>query len=135
MTCDKCGGLVSTTVEYDTCVRCGKVDYDKLPNQYEIKTPVVFKGNSENLPYLGTNEDKMNVTVSVFNMGDKTPGSTSGKLFTLPLCPTCDQSMKSRPQARKADYNTKISKTPYYCHNKHKILIHEKQKSMMGWSE
>jgi len=135
MTCDKCDGYISTTKEYDTCVRCGKVNYNKPPNQHEIKTPIVFKGNLDILPYLGTDKSRKNTTVSVFKVGDKTPGSTSSKLFTRPLCPRCDQTMKARPQARKADYNTKVARTPYYCHNKHKILIHEKQQSMQGWSE
>ena len=135
MTCDKCDGLISTKQEYETCVRCGKVNYEKPPNHYEISTPVHLKGNQNTLPYWGTNEDYMNTVVSVLTVGDKTPGSTSGKLFSQPLCPQCKQTMKARPHARKADYTTKIAKTPYYCHNKHKILIHEKQQSMQGWSE
>ena len=135
MTCDKCDGLISTKQEYETCIRCGKVNYEKLPNRYEISTPGHFKGNQKTLPYWGTNQTYMDTVVSVFTMGDKTPGSTSGRLFEQPLCPTCKQSMKARSHARKADYITKVAKTPYYCHNKHRILIHEKQKSMMGWSE
>ena len=135
MTCDKCGGLVSTASEYDTCVRCGKVNYDKAPNRYDIETPIVFKGNQNTLPYWGTDEGRMDTIVSVFTLGDKTPGSTDGRLYSRPMCPDCDQTMKGRPHARKADYVTKVSKTPYYCNNNHKIVIHEKQQVMMGWSE
>ena len=135
MTCDKCGGLVSAASEYDTCVRCGKVDYDKPPNRYDIETPIHFKGNQNTLPYWGTDEGRMDTIVSVFTLGDKTPGSTDGRLYSRPMCPDCDQTMKGRPHARKADYVTKVSKTPYYCNNNHKIVIHEKQQVMMGWSE
>jgi DNA-directed RNA polymerase subunit M/transcription elongation factor TFIIS len=135
MTCDKCGGLVSTASEYDTCVRCGKVNYDKAPNRYDIETPIVFKGNQNTLPYWGTDEGRMDTIVSVFTLGDKTPGSTDGRLYSRPMCPDCDQTMIGRPHARKADYVTKVSKTPYYCNNNHKIVIHEKQQVMMGWSE
>lgn len=133
--CDKCGGLISTTSEYDTCVRCGKVNYEKPPNRYDIETPIVFKGNQNTLPYWGTDEGRMDTIVSVFTVGDKTPGSTNGKLFTRPMCPECNERMKAINHARKADYITKVSKTPYHCSNKHKIVIHEKQKTMLGWSE
>ena len=131
MKCDKCGGLVSAASEYDTCVRCGKVDYDKAPNRYKIETPVAFKGNQNTLPYWGTSDTNLATTVSVFIVSH----STTGKLYSRPMCPHCDKTMKGRPHARKADYNTKVSKTPYYCNNNHKIVIHEKQKTMLGWSE
>ena len=122
MKCDKCGGLVSVASEYDTCVRCGKVNYDKAPNRYDIETPIVFKGNQNTLPYWGTDEGRMDTIVSVFTLGDKTPGSTDGRLYSRPMCPDCDQTMIGRPHARKADYVTKVSKTPYYCNNNHKIV-------------
>ena len=131
MTCDKCGGLVSAASEYDPCVRCGKVDYDKAPNRYEIETPIVFKGNQNTLPYWGSNENNFETTVSVFMVSHK----VTGKLYSRPMCPECDNSMVAINHARKADYNTKVSKTPYHCSNKHKIVIHEKQKTMLGWSE
>ena len=129
--CDKCGGLISTASEYDTCVRCGKVNYDKAPNRYEIATPIHFKGNQSTLPYWGSNESNLETTVSVFLVSHR----VTGKLYNRPMCPHCDEVMKARPHARKADYVTKVSKTPYHCNNSHKIVIHEKQRSMMGWSE
>jgi len=131
MTCDKCGGLVSITSEYDTCVRCGKVDYDKAPNRYEIETPNAFKGNQSTLPYWGTSEANLETTVSVFTASHK----VTGKLYNRPMCPECNERMKAINHARKADYITKVSKTPYHCSNKHKIVIHTKQQVMMGWSE
>jgi ssDNA-binding Zn-finger/Zn-ribbon topoisomerase 1 len=131
MKCDKCGGLVSVASEYDTCVRCGKVNYDKAPNRYEIETPIVFKGNQNTLPYWGSNENNFETTVSVFMVSHK----VTGKLYSRPMCPECNKRMKAINHARKADYNTKVSKTPYHCSNKHKIVIHTKQQVMMGWSE
>lgn len=50
MTCDKCGGLVSAASEYDTCVRCGKVDYDKAPTDTRLKPQLFLKETKT--PYL-----------------------------------------------------------------------------------